>query len=153
MTISNQGDVTKYDIGGTVLSTAQGVVLMSPGSTSALGTVANPLMTGTATLQTTADLTKTIVSPIVTATTTTIATAAASVRTRVYRIRIDVAAANVLTFTDATGSEKMNFTGAGFKIYDFATRPWFTTAINTAFTVTTTTTAEVNIVAEYTKVA
>jgi hypothetical protein len=43
MTISNQGDVTKYDIGGTVLSTAQGVVIMAPGQTSALGTTGNPL--------------------------------------------------------------------------------------------------------------
>ena len=43
MTISNQGDVLKYDIGGTVLSTAQGVVLMAPGQTSALGTTTNPL--------------------------------------------------------------------------------------------------------------
>lgn len=43
MTISNQGDVLKYDIGGTVLNTAQGVVLMAPGQTSALGTTTNPL--------------------------------------------------------------------------------------------------------------
>ncbi len=46
MTISNQGDVVKYDIGGTVLSTAQGVVLLAPGQTSPLGTTANPLVTG-----------------------------------------------------------------------------------------------------------
>ena len=128
-------------------------VLLDPTTGSALGTTANPIQTGTSALQTTADLTKVIIAPIVTATTTTIVGAAASVRTRVYRIRIDVAGANVLTITDATGGEKMNFTGAGFKILDFATRAWYITAINTALTITTTTTAEVNVTCEYTRVA
>lgn len=109
--------------------------------------------TQTSQLQTINDLTKVIVAPIVTATTTTIVAAAASTKTRVYRLRIDVAGANVLTITDATGGEKMNFTGAGFKILDFNTRPWYTTATNTALTITTTTTAEVNITCEYTRVA
>lgn len=109
--------------------------------------------TQTSQLQTTNDLTKVIVAPIVTATTTTIVAAAASTKTRVYRMRIDVAGANVLTITDAIGGEKMNFTGAGFKILDFNTRPWYTTATNTALTITTTTTAEVNITCEFTRVA
>lgn len=116
------------------------------------GTAANPLQTATSSLQTTSDLTKAIVQST-TIGTTPIITATAATKGRVYRLRIDVAAANVLTFTDASGTEKMNFGGAGFRIYDFATRPWFITATNTAFSVTTTTTAEVNIVAEYTKVA
>lgn len=110
------------------------------------------MTTQTSQLQTTPDLTKVIVAPV-TATTTQIVAAAASTKTRVYRMRIDVAGANVLTFTDATGTEEMNFTGAGFRIYDFNTRPWFTTATNTAFSVTTTTTAKANIVCEYTRVA
>lgn len=128
-------------------------ILIDPATGNAIGGAAQPLQTATSNLQTTADLTKTIVAPIVTATTTTIVAAAASVRTRVYRMRIDVAGANVLTITDATGGEKMNFTGAGFKILDFATRPWYTTAVNVALTITTTTTAEVNITAEWTRVA
>lgn len=128
-------------------------IMIDPTTGLAVGTTAQPLVTQTSSLQTTADLTKTIVAPIVTATTTTIVAAAASVRTRIYRMRIDVAGANILTITDATGGEKMNFTGAGFKILDFATRPWYTTAINTALTITTTTTAEVNITAEWTRVA
>lgn len=118
-----------------------------------VGTASMPLVTATSSLQTTSDLTKAALAPIVTATTTPIITATAAQRGRVYRLRIDVAGANVLTFTDSAGTEKMNFTGAGFRIYDFATRPWFTTAVNTAFSVTTTTTAEVNIVCEYTKAA
>lgn len=126
---------------------------IDPTTGNVIGTSTQPLVTQTSSLQTTADLTKTIVAPIVTATTTTIVAAAASVRARVYRLRIDVAGANVLTITDATGGEKMNFTGAGFKILDFATRPWYTTAVNTALTITTTTTAEVNITAEWTRVA
>lgn len=119
----------------------------------ALGSSASPLMTGTSALQTTADLTKSIIAPIVTATTTTLIAAAASVRGRAYRVRIDVAGANVLTITDATGAEKMNFVGAGFKVLDFATRPWYVTAVNTALTITTTTTAEVNVTVEWTRVA
>lgn len=117
-----------------------------------LGTSAMPLQTATSALQTTADLTKSFATST-TVGTTVISTATASVRTRVYRIRIDVAGANVLTFVDSSGTEEMNFTGAGFRVYDFFTRPWFTTAVNTAFSVTTTTTAKVNIVCEYTKVA
>lgn len=128
-------------------------IMIDPTTGLAVGTTAQPLVTQTSSLQTTADLTKTIVAPIVTATTTTLIAAAASVRGRAYRVRIDVAGANILTITDASGGEKMNFTGAGFRIYDFATRPWFSTAVNTALTITTTTTAEVNIVVEWTRVA
>jgi hypothetical protein len=120
-----------------------------------VGTSAVPLMTNTGSLQTTSDLTKASATST-TIGTTPIVAAAASMRTRVYRIRIDVAGANVLTFSDNQGTaitEEMNFTGAGFRVYDFATRPWFVTATNTAFSVTTTTTAKVNIVCEYTRVA
>lgn len=116
------------------------------------GTYARLIATPTSSLQTTADLTKAIVISTTIAT-TTIITATASTKGRVYRLRVDAAGANVLTFTDASGTEEMNFTGAGFRVYDFSTRPWFTTATNTAFSVTTTTTAKVTIVAEYTKVA
>lgn len=122
------------------------------GADKILGSTAMPLVTATSSLQTTADLTKAVVTST-TAGTTPIISATAAQRGRVYRLRVDVAGANVLTFTDASGTEEMNFAGAGFKVYDFATRPWFVTATNTAFSVTTTTTAKVNIVAEYTKVA
>lgn len=117
------------------------------------GTFARLVGTPTSSLQTTADLTKVVIGPIVTAATTVIIPANTGQKGRVYRLRIDVAGANVLTFTDATGVERMNFTGAGFRIYDFSTRAWFVTGANTAFSVTTSTTAEVNIVCEYTRVA
>lgn len=152
MTVANLGDVVRYDGGSPgVNETAQGVVLFTPGSTAPLGTAANPLQTGTSSLQTTADLTS-VLTTINTATTTTLTTATASVRTRVYRLRIDVAGAQNLTF-NAGVNDVFTFAGAGHYVYDFATRPWFTTAVNTAFTVTTGTTAVTNIIVEYTKVA
>lgn len=117
-----------------------------------LGGSTSPIFTQTSALQTTADLTTAVVT-INTATTTTIVAATASVKTRVYRLRIDVGAADVLTFNAASGNEVMTFAAAGFRIEDFATRPWFTTAVNTAFTVTTTTTGVVNIVCEFAKAA
>lgn len=127
-------------------------VMVDPTTGLAIGTTSQPLQTATSNLQTTSDLTKAIVA-ITTATTTAVVSATASVRTRVYRIRIDVAAAQVVTIVDAAGSEEMNFTAAGFRIYDFATRPWFSTAVNTALNVTTTTTGKVNMVIEFTKAA
>lgn len=117
-----------------------------------IGSAASPIQTQTSTLQTTADLTTAVVT-INTATTTTIVAATAAVKCRVYRMRVDVGAADVLTFNAASGNEVMTFTAAGFRIEDFATRPWFTTAVNTAFTVTTTTTGVVNIICEYAKSA
>ncbi len=68
-------------------------------------------------------------------------------------MRVDVAAANNLGFVDATGTEVMTFAGAGFRIYDFATRPWFVTAVNTAFNLTTSTTGAVTVTLEWTRVA
>lgn len=121
-------------------------------SLGAIGTTGNPLVTQTSTIQTTPDLTTTVTT-ISTATTTTLVTATASTKCRVYRMRVDVGAADVLTFNAASGADVQTYTAAGFRIYDFATRPWFTTATNTAFTVTTTTTGVVNIIVESTKVA
>lgn len=126
-------------------------VVVNPDGT-ALGSAASPFTTQTSTLQTTADLTKTIFA-ITTATTTTLITATAATKGRAYRVRIDLAGANVVTITDATGGEEMNFAAAGFKILDVATRAWYVTATNTALTVTTTTTAKCNITVEFTKVA
>lgn len=128
-------------------------IIMVDANGNALGTSAAPLQTATSSLQTTADLTSSLTT-INTATTTTISgtAGAASVRTRVYRLRIDVAAAQTLTF-NASVNDVFTFAGAGHYVLDFATRPWFVTAVNTAFTVTTTTTAVTNVVCEFTKVA
>lgn len=128
----------------------QAVIIANPDG-SQVGGAATPLYTQTSSLQTTPDLTSVLVT-ISTATTATIVAAAASVRARVYRQRIDVAAANNLTFNAQT-NEVQTYAAGGFRIQDFATRPWFTTAVNTAFTVTTTTTGAVNILCEYTRVA
>lgn len=128
-------------------------VLIDPATGNPLGTAAAPLVTGTNSLSTGADLTKSIFT-ITTATTTTLITATAAVRGRAYRLRIDVAAANVLTITDSTGAEKMNFPAAGFRYLDLSRAgPWYVTAVNTALTLTTTTTGEVNITVEWAKAA
>ena len=154
MTIANIGDVVSYDAGEPgIKNTAQGVTLMTPGSTAPLGTASNPLMTGTSALQTTPDLTN-VVLAISTATTTVASSAVASQKTRVYRMRLNTAAANVITILNgATTLEVLNFTGAGFLTYDFATRPWYTTATNAALNITTSAAVAVNVVLEITKVA
>lgn len=125
------------------------VALLDPVTGAAIGTATAPQFTQDS-LQATRDLTKSIAS-ITTATTTTLITATASQFARVYRMRIDVAGAQVLTITDSTGAEEMNFTAAGFRIMDFSSRAWYMTAVNTALTAITTTTAKVTITTEFTK--
>lgn len=121
----------------------------------ALGTAAAPIVTQTSSLQTTADLTTIKIGPITAITgSTAIVAAAASTRTRVYRVRMNVGAANVITILDgATVLERLNFAGAADKVLDFSTRPWYTTTTNTALNYTTSTTAEFNAIFEYTRVA
>lgn len=152
MTIATQGDVVTYSDTGTTVSTAQGVVLMTPGMTASLGSSANPLYTQTSALQTTADLTTAVVT-FNAATTTTLIALTAATKIRVYRMEVDCAAADVLTFNAASGNRVQTYGGIGHIIYDFATRPWFTCATATLFSVTSTTTAAVTITLEYTKVA
>jgi len=140
--------VSTQNITGRQVPTSE-FIPIDPSTGNVIGTSTQPLVTQTSSLQTTADLTSAL-STINTITTTTLVTATASQRTRVYRLRIDVAGAQTMTFNAAT-NDVFTFAGAGHYVYDFATRPWFVTALNTAFTVTTTTTAVTNIVVEYTK--
>lgn len=130
----------------------QQVVMVDPTTGAAIGTSTAPLVTQTSSLQTTADLTSSLVT-ITTATTTTLVAAAASTRARIYRMEVDCNGTNVLTFNAGTNRVQTYGAGGGHIINDFATRPWFTTAVNTAFTVTTTGTATVNVVVEWTRVA
>ncbi len=151
MAIATQGDVVTYSDTGTTKLTSQGVTLMTPGATAALGTSGNPIVTQTSSLQTTPDLTN-LVGAISTATTTAVSTATASVRTRVYRMRINVAGAQQITVQNgATTLEVLNFPAAAVLTYDFSTRPWYTTNVNEALNVVTSTTAATNIIFEYTK--
>ena len=88
---------------------------------------------------------------ISTATTTTVVTAGAgAVTTRVHRMRMFVAGANTVTINGAT-PEVVPFSSPGSLTYDFNSRPWFTTAAATAFTITTSTTAAVTGTVEYIK--
>lgn len=121
----------------------------------ALGTAASPLFTQTSALQTTPDLTTLRIGPITAITASTALVAAvASTKVRVYRVRMNVGAANVITILDgATVLERLNFAGATDKVLDFSTRPWWSATTNTALNYTTSTTAEFNMVIEYTQVA
>lgn len=128
-------------------------ILIDPTTGNALGTSAAPLQTATSNLQTTPDLTN-LVGAISTATTTAVSTATASVRTRVYRMRINVAGAQQITIQNgATPLEVLNFPAAAVLTYDFSTRPWYSTSVNAALNFVTTTTAVTNYVLEITKVA
>lgn len=99
------------------------------------------------------DLTAAIVN-ISSATDTTIVIATASQTTRVYRVRLNVAAAQQITVKSAsTTREVLNFTAAGFLVYDFSSRPWWTTAVNEALVFTSSTTGQVHGVVEYVKAA
>ncbi len=128
---------------------------IDPSTGNVLGTTTQPLVTPTSSLQTTADLTTVKIGPITAITgSTAVVAAAASTRTRVYRLRMNVGAANVITILDgATVLERFNFAGAATLIMDFSTRPWYTTTTNTALNYTTSTTAEFNAIFEYTRVA
>lgn len=131
------------------------VTLVTPnaanGADQILGTSANPIMTNTGALQTTADLTNVILNTAA-AGDTTISTATASQQTRVYRLRLNVAGATTLTIkSGATALETITFPGAGFLTYDFSTRPWYTTAANTALVVTNSAAVQVNGVFELRK--
>lgn len=157
MAITTQGDVVSYDIGAGspvgLKETAVGVTIFTPGSTSPLGTAGNPLQTQTSALQTTPDLT-TVKVKTTTSTTQVISTATAAQRTRVYRMRLEVSGAGVLTIQDgATVLEEFNIPAATRVIYDFSTRPWYMGSTNTIFQYVITTAVTVNAIFEITKVA
>lgn len=118
-----------------------------------VGTSAMPIVTATSSLQTTPDLTTVIVSTAV-AGDTTVSTATASQKTRVYRMRLNVAGADIVTIkSGSTVLETISFAGAGFLTYDFSTRPWYSTAVNTALVVTNGSAVQLNAVFEFTKAA
>lgn len=118
-----------------------------------VGTSAMPLVTATSSLQTTPDLTTVIVNTAA-AGDTTVSTAVAAQKTRVYRMRVNVAGADTVTIkSGATVLETINFAGAGFLTYDFSTRPWYTTATNTALIVTNGSAVQLNAVFEFAKAA
>lgn len=101
----------------------------------------------------TSDLTPVVVN-ISTAVTTPIVTATASQTTRVHRMRLNVAGAQIITvLSNATVLEVLNFTAAGLFIWEFSTRPWYKTAANQALNFTTSAAVQVNGVVEYIKSA
>jgi hypothetical protein len=130
---------------------AQRVIAMLLDATgAAFGTAANPLNTSTAPLSTSDLSIATAVSTAVGD--TSLVPAASGVATRVYRVRFNVAGANTLVIKNGTTVlETITFAGPGFLTYDFSTRPWYKTSTNTALILTTSTTAQVNMVVEFTQ--
>lgn len=95
------------------------------------------------------DLSAAVVN-IASATDTTIVAAVSGQTTRVHRLRLNVAAAQQITVKrGSTTLEVLNFTAAGFLIYDVSGRPWYTTASNETLVLTTSTSAQVNGVVDY----
>lgn len=100
-------------------------------------------------LLTSSDLTAAVLN-ISAAATTAIVAAAAGQTTRVHRVRINVEAAQKITVKNgAAVLETINFPSAGTVFYDFSSRSWWKTSVNTALNFTTTTTGQVNGVVEY----
>jgi len=83
---------------------------------------------------------------------TTISTATAGQTTRVHRMRLNVAGATTLTIkSGATTLEVLKFAAAGFLVYDFATRPWYVTAANSALVISNSAAVQVDGVVEIIK--
>lgn len=119
----------------------------------AMGTAANPVITGTGNLASTSGLTPYVLSTN-TVGDTTVSSATASQTTRVHRMRLNVAGATTLTVkSGATVLEVLKFAAAGFLVYDFATRPWYTTAANAALVISNSAAVQVDGVVEYVKSA
>lgn len=118
-----------------------------------MGTVANPVITGTGNLASTTGLTPYVLSTNVIGD-TTVSTAVASQTTRVHRMRLNVAGATTLTIkSGAVTMEVLKFPAAGFLIYDFAARPWYVTAVNAALVISNSAAVQVDGVVEYAKSA
>lgn len=149
--IAGTDDINWLD-GGGVRQSSIVVVAVNPDGTSMAGSNTAPVTTRDAALSTN-DLTAAVIN-ISTATTTAIVSATASQTTRVHRVRLNVAGAQQITVQSAsTTREVLNFTASGMLVYDFDSRPWYTTATNEALNFVTTTTAQVNGVVEYIKSA
>lgn len=126
------------------------VTLVGAGG-AAMGTTANPVITGTGALAATTGLTNYNISTNAIGD-TTVSSATASQTTRVHRMRLSVAGATVLTIkSGSTTLEVLRFPAAGFLIYDFATRPWYVTAANAALVVSNSAAVQVDGVFEFVK--
>jgi hypothetical protein len=152
MTIAPQYDTVSFQDGDGNLATAKVVVVVNKDGSPLSGSNAAPTVQRDALLSA-SDLSPAVVS-INTVATTPIVTAAAAQTTRVHRVRLNVAGAQQITVQSGGATlEVLNFTGSGFMVYDFSSRPWYVTAVNTALNFVTSTTAQVNGVVEYVRSA
>lgn len=113
------------------------------------------LAPGATALQTTADLTRVRINEV-TSGDRTIVAATASVKTRVYRMKLSVAGAVIVQVKDGAGTvlEVFNFAGnGGSLVLDFSERPWYTGTANTAFILNLSAAVQVDGSLEYTLAA
>lgn len=114
------------------------------------------LVTGAAALQTTPDLTYARINRATSGDGTAIVAATASMKTRVYRMKLSVAGAVIVTIKDGAGTtlEVFNFAGnGGGVVLDFSERPWYTGTANTAFYINLSAAVQVDGSLEYTLAA
>lgn len=114
------------------------------------------LANGPDALQTTADLTFLKITNAAASGDTTLVAATASVKTRVYRMKLSVAGATIISIKDGAGTtlEKFNFAGdGGALILDFSARPWYTGTVNTAFILNSSAAVQVDGSLEYAQAA
>lgn len=133
------------------------VTLVAPnptnGADAVLGTVANPIITGTSTPSTTSGMTSVIVNTAAIGD-TTISTATASQTTRVHRLRLNVAGATTITIKNGAATlEVLKFPAAGFLILDYAARPYYVTTANTALVMSNSAAVQVDGIFEFIKSA
>lgn len=150
MAVTTNGDVVNYMQGPDKRTAQMVVAVAADGSALAgAGSDAAPNVLRDAAMAT-SDLSRAVVA-ISTATTTVVVAAVSGQTTRVHRLRINVGAAQSITVRDGASNvlEVLNFTAAGFMVYDFSSRPWYKTAANSALSFITTTTGAVNAVVEY----
>jgi hypothetical protein len=117
---------------------------------------AGGLVTGSSDLQTTPDLTQVKINNSAMSGDLTLVAATAASKTRVYRMKISVAGATVISIKDGAGTtlEKFNFAGnGGGVVLDSSSRPWYTSTANTAFIINSSAAVQVDGLLEYTLAA
>lgn len=155
VTIADGADVTQgAEADAAWVSGNATLVALGKATVNALNTPASylPLPGAAASGDTT--LTQLTPAAIVTATTTSLVGATASQFTRVYRLVLTCVAANTIVFKSATTAITQVFTfptAGGTLTLDFSGYWWFTTAVNAALQITTTTTASVTMDLYYIK--
>lgn len=108
---------------------------------------------GAAPLRTAAALSSAIITNAGLTAEVAVVAAVASQTTRIYRLKLSVAGATIVTIKDGAGGttlEKFNFSGnGGGFILDLSAEPWYVTSVNKAFIIQSSAAVQVDGRAEY----